>query len=665
MGSSFKVHIAVVCCLAAYFFAAGKLAAQPQFAPAGNYDHFTCKTKHRFQALAAQKQTSVTDFAADQFNITYVRTHWFIDPAVNYISGNITYHIQPLTSGFDTVWLDLSSNLTVQWVKYHDEYIGFSQTLPETLQLFLPDTLPAFTPDSLTISYQGAPPSTGFGSFVTETHNDIPVMWTLSQPYGASDWWACKDNLTDKIDSIDIIVTTPQAYRTASNGIRVSEYIANEQRTGHWQHRHPIATYLVAIAITNYAEYTETVPTPTGNITIQNYVYPETIETAIPLTAGLIPVMQLFDSLFIPYPYQNEKYGHAQFNWGGGMEHQTMSFVGDFSFELLAHELAHQWFGNYVTCGSWQDIWLNEGFATYLSGLCYEHLFDGFYWMPFKTIRINAITSQPDGSVWCPDTTSVSRIFNGRLSYAKGAMILHQLRWIVGDVTFFTALRNYLTNPALANGFARSDHLIAHFESVHEQDLHWYFADWLYGEGFPAYQINWAQSGIQAPPNTNELTITVSQTPSHPSVSFFELPLPFRAIGANGETHEFSFFNNLNNQTHTETLNFEVTELQFDPHKWLITNNNIITALPPPLPGNITGSIQIYPNPALQTLSIKSTLLPIISLELYNLSGQQMLQINHLHTQQHTLNLSQLTSGIYVLKVFTPQGVSVQSVVRY
>jgi hypothetical protein len=297
-------------------------------------------------------------------------------------------------------------------------------------------------------------------------------------------------------------------------------------------------------------------------------------------------MIQLFDTLFGIYPFQHEKYGHAQFGWGGGMEHQTMTFVGSFGFELLAHELAHMWFGNKVTCGSWTDIWLNEGFATYLSGLCYEYLAP-VYWKRFREVRVKSIISQPGGSVYCPDTTSVGRIFDGRLSYAKGAMILHQLRWMLGDSAFFAALNNYLHDPDIAFGFARTPQLVSHLEAASGRDLSGYFDDWYTGEGYPSYQVGWTQEG-------DTVRFTVHQTQSHPSVTFFEMEIPVQFKTSPRDTiirvvHSFQ------GQSFEAILPFTADSVIFDPDYQLISGNNTINSV---AKKTVQTGLRVFPNPA-------------------------------------------------------------------
>ena len=227
---------------------------------------------------------------------------------------------------------------------------------------------------------------------------------------------------------MDIYISTPLQYSSASNGMLISETVHDSIKTAHWRHRYPIAAYLVCLAVTNYQHFS--MYTPNGNDSIQTlvYVYPEELTDAQTYAPSVINCMKLYDSLFITYPFVKERYGMTQFNWGGGMEHQTMTFIHDFGFEIMAHELAHQWVGNMITLCDWHDIWLNEGFATYWTGLSYDFLGHDVWWPIWKRNQINFITSQPAGSVYVSDTTDVNRTFDARLTYSKGAMLLHMLR---------------------------------------------------------------------------------------------------------------------------------------------------------------------------------------------------------------------------------------------
>ncbi|NJO89138.1 MAG: M1 family metallopeptidase [Chloroflexia bacterium] len=316
----------------------------------------------------------------------------------------------------------------------------------------------------------------------------------------------------DKADSIDLVIIHPTTYKAAGNGKLISENVINGKMHTHWKHRHPITAYLVAFAVTNYSTYSDYVPMDDGDpIEILNYVYPEDLSYAKVNTPATIEIMQLYNRLFITYPYRDEKYGHAQFGWGGGMEHQTMSFMVNFGFGLIAHELAHQWFGDYITCNSWKNIWLNEGFATYCESLTHEFGLSGENWANWKRNEINYITEEPGGSLFVNDTTSENAIFSGRLSYAKGGMVLHMLRGEVGDTAFFRGIRNYLQDEKLANAFASTENLQAHMEGESGKDLDYFFKDWVYGQGYPSYSFYWGQdeNGIG--------TIKITQTQSHSS----------------------------------------------------------------------------------------------------------------------------------------------------
>ncbi len=510
------------------------------------------------------------------YDIKYHRLEWTVDPASDpdSISGKVTTYWEAVAP-MNTIIFDLADNMIVSQVMQRSESLAYRQNGDE-LVVTLPSPLAAGILDSLKITYGGNPISTGFVSFEQNTHDGIPVLWTLSEPYGAMDWWPCKQDLTDKADSIDVFVTHPQfynthEYKTASNGVLVSETVDDSTKTTHWKHGYPIPAYLIAIAVTNYSVYHDYAYEGTDReFPITNYVYPEHLADVQKLTPVTADIMEFFGELFEMYPYADEKYGHAEFNWGGGMEHTTMSFMGSFNRGLIAHELAHQWFGDKITCGSWEDIWLNEGFATYLEALTREHFDGNEAFLEWRKNTVSNITSEPNGSVRCTDTTNVNRIFSWRLTYQKAAMVLHMLRYIVGDTDFFMAIQNYLADPELAFGYARTIDLQNHFEAQSGIDLDNFLADWYMGEGHPSYQLLWDQSGENA-------YFLINQSQSHPSVSFFEMLVPIKVYGNDGKSQWLRLENTENGQLFVENVSFPITSVQFDPERALITANNKVT----------------------------------------------------------------------------------------
>lgn len=579
----------------------------------------------------------------NMYDLVYHRLNWVVDPSQYYISGNVTSYFLAKENNLIELTFDLDTSLVVDSIINNSGILFFSHD-ENVITITLNTGLAINQLDSLTIYYQGIPSEgIGFGSFIQDYHNDIPIIWTLSEPYGAKEWWPCKQNLVDKIDSIDIYVTTPLPNRVASNGVLVSEITEGENNIVHWKHRHPIPAYLIAISVTNYVDYSEYVHTQDGDsIEVLNYVYPEQVSYIQDQTAELIPVLEFFNDKFMLYPYADEKYGHAQFGWGGGMEHQTMSFVGGFNISLLTHELAHQWFGDYITCGSWEDIWINEGFATYLTGLMYEEFYPDI-WEDYKVSQIEYITSEPDGSVLCTDTTSVWRIFNGRLSYTKGGMVLHMLRHELGDSNFFNGIKSYLHDPELANGYAKTPDLQRHLEETADTTLQEFFDDWYSGEGHPSYTIYWWQE------DNGTIRLAINQSQSHESVDFFEMHLPIFLQGGDKDTL-IRLHHSENAQEYILELDFDVEHLTLDPGFNIIKGQTLVlnsTLL------DLNESFIIYPNPADEELYISSRKFNYISqVNIYDLTGKKMDSIIYnTATKNAYVNTSTIESGIYILKI--------------
>ena len=210
------------------------------------------------QRLQARETTGGYANASNNFDVHYYRCEWNVDPAINFINGKVT-SIFTMTATGNSITYDLDNILSVDSVLYHDTKISFQQDTNKTISLTFPANLASNQTDSVSIFYRGTPTKTGFGSFTQTTHAGIPVIWTLSEPYGGRDWWPCKNGLSDKADSIDVFLTHPATYTGTSNGVLQQSVPNGSNLTDWYKHRYPIATYLVAFEVTNFVVLSDTV----------------------------------------------------------------------------------------------------------------------------------------------------------------------------------------------------------------------------------------------------------------------------------------------------------------------------------------------------------------------------------------------------------------------
>ena len=332
---------------------------------------------------AFQRTASV---ASSNFDVYFYRCEWAVDPAVRYIRGKVTAYFT-VTATTASIVFDLHKALQVDSILQKGAPLPFQQGADHSLMVRFAQTLARGQKDSLSIYYQGVPANEGFGSFATGMQSNVPVLWTLSEPYGAKDWWPCKNAQADKADSIDIVLTYPAAYSSSSNGVLADEKTVGDKKISYWKHRYPIASYLVAMAVTNYETNTDSVVLTNTRMPVHMRVYGGASDYFRNATAVAKNCLQKFSSLFGPYPFLKEGYSQTQFGWGGGMEHQTNSFISNEYDQLVAHELSHQWFGDRVTCRSWQDIWLNEGFAQYMQFIYLENFVPEQKLLHLQTVR--------------------------------------------------------------------------------------------------------------------------------------------------------------------------------------------------------------------------------------------------------------------------------------
>ena len=605
-----------------------------------------CAEKARFERInEIRKRSGAVVFHG--YDVKYHRCHWKLNPKVgSNIYGAVLFDFI-VDANSDSLAFDLVEKLQVDSVKQGDNHLNWERKGDRVL-VYNTRGWKGGTRDSFEVFYGGNPIGvTGNnGAYSYEFHATGPIISTLSQPYGAPYWWPCKQTLNDKIDSIDIIVDTDKDFKVGTNGLLLSTTPLNatEHRV-HWKHRYPVVTYLIAIAVSNYEESLDHVyfHNRPDSLPVLNYVFPQFLSTASQEAKGVLPMLRLYDSLFVPYPFPSEKYGHAQFTWGGGMEHQTMSFMVNFSYDLMAHEVAHQWFGDMVTCGSWNDLWLNEGFATYLTALAYEFLKSKEEFRFQMRIMRNNITQNDNGAVKPSDTSRVNVLFNGRLTYRKGAWLLHMLRHQVGDSMFFEGCRQFLTGGNRAYGFSTTDEFRQVMEAVSGQDLKWFITQWYEGQGHPELKMNWQQRG-------NIVKFSVQQTPSNPTVPFWRIPIPVEFQNREGKSERKVFYPDSLSKNYTFSLPFAADTAIFDPEVSVLAKFSI--------GGMNLDAVQqediiLQPNPGVDFWNLYARNPVIQRVEVYNAVGQRV-WVQHLDSALSVkIDTRFWPSGTYITKIYT------------
>lgn len=574
------ITLAALCAV----FASAAVAQTPGYPPPGPIA--ICAQK----ALAAESvRRPSSAFNDDRFNVTYYAIHISLNPAASLINGDVLVRAVMLSDSVDFILLDLSDAMIVDSVLVDSGHAPVDQFL-EGIRVHLDRPYRRGEPAAAEIFYHGIPQPTGFGSFIFSSYNGSPWIWSLSEPYGASDWWPCRNDNNDKPDSVDMFITVPAGLKAGSNGKLVAELPnGNGTTTFHWAERYPIAPYLVSLAVGDFTAVTDWFRySPTDSMLILNYVFPQDLPAALPTLLETKDMLRIFSDLYGLYPFVTEKYGHTHFGWGGAMEHQTMTSTTNFAELTLAHELAHQWFGDMISPANWPNLWLNEGFAVYNESLFLQrYRGDSAYWAHMNGMMPQALNAT--GSLYVQDTTTVTNLFNYDRVYAKGAWTLHMLRHVLGDSVFFHAIRAYAADSRLRFKTATTEDLRRVFESVSGQDLGYFFDEWVYGEGYPRYQYTWTTA---AAGRGYTLALVLDERGSSQATPFFTMPVDIRVYSGSWDT-TFTVVNSTSDQTFSLSLTHLPTDVQIDPEGWILKE---VTAPGSILPGSYSLA-QNYPNP--------------------------------------------------------------------
>jgi aminopeptidase N len=473
-----------------------------------------------------------------RYDITYYDLFFAINTESREISGKTASEGKWLQSG-NLLEFDFASGMIVDSVFFNDKKVtatAISHT-SDKLQITLAENAVPGESWQAVIYYHGMPANINSTAFAWSSYavSGYRVFWTLSEPYGARVWWPCKDTPIDKADSVRIRVEVPADYTVAANGLLIEENQQDNRKTYTWRHSYPIATYLVAIAGAPYTRIDDIYRSGNGwEIPLQYFIYPRNDNaTARQQLEAVRHMLDAFNSYFGPYPFRSEKYGIAEMNWSGGMEHQTMTFQINYGRTLTAHELGHQWFGNNVTCANFNHIWLNEGFASYAEALFeeWENGYDSY--LDYILGKFYPYSLGTDKSVYVANADSddpdhVSNIFD-RVVYYKGALVVHMLRHVIADDdTFFGLLQNWNSADGFADSAATTEDFSSFCTDYLGYDMSWFFADWIYQSGHPEYVVIWSNKLIGG--------VDVSIEQVQDGTAYFRMPVDLQFSNSSRDT---------------------------------------------------------------------------------------------------------------------------------
>lgn len=611
------------------------------------------------KAAAIEKRaakTTIADSREDNYDMKYVKMNLSMSNVTTAIEGDVTTMAMVTAPSMSEYVFELKPPLVVDSVLID----GVRQTA-DTSGTVCTVTLDAarsmgsmFTAQ---VFYHGTPVSSGstFSKGITTLSSPSWGNWvtfTLSEPYSAADWWPCKQSLRDKIDSSDMWITVDDSLKAGSNGVlQAVTPMPGGRARYEWKHRYPIDYYLLSATVAKFSErsYYMHFTGSTDSMLIQNYIYdnPGIIPAFGPVIDSVGHQVDYFSTIYGRYPFWKEKYGHCMAPISGGMEHQTMTTQGFFQNWLVAHELGHQWFGNNVTCDSWSDIVVNEGFASYTEVLFLERFRTMAMARADMRDRQENVRTQPGGSVYVYDTTDENRIFDGRLSYDKGACVVHTLRHVINnDDQFFAFLRGWQETRSGGTGsVADMASLLKSMltDNINGINVDTFFRQWFYAEGFPIYDVRWNQTG-------GKVIVKLNQTTSVPgSVANFQVPLQLRLLSATGDT--IVRVNNMRaEETYTINWSKNMNGMEVDPNGWITDS---ITAVMRDMTlgagTTMTTVAVVAPNPTTDAWTV-SGLQVDASLQLTDIAGR-VLWTGNAKNGMVTVPADNLSAGVYLLQI--------------
>lgn len=462
----------------------------------------------------AQKPGTAIDIQRYKFNITLTDTS-------DLIKGNTTTEILFIRDT-QSLTLDLISKnndqkgMTVLQVTENGQPLVFNHS-NNVISIQFPTLIKKGERKSIVITYEGVP---GDGLIISMNKYGHRVFFADNWPNRARNWIPCVDHPADKA-ALDFVVTAPAHYQVISNGIKIEDTMLNsQQRRTHYAESTPLSTKIMVIGVANFAiQESGTV----NNIAVSSWVYPEEKDKGFYDYALAVDILPYFINNVGPYAFKKLANVESTTMFGG-MENASAIFYSDESSisgtrkseSLLAHEIAHQWFGDMATEADWSNLWLSEGFATYMTILYFEHKYgyDTARHMLAKNRRqVIDFARKKASPVVDSSVTNYMELLNAN-SYQKGGWVLHMLRRHLGDSTFWKGIQTYYNRFAGKN--AVTGDLCQVMEEVSGKNLKPFFTQWLYKAGHPRLQVTWKYNTVK---KTVDITVIQKQE------ALFQFPL--------------------------------------------------------------------------------------------------------------------------------------------
>jgi len=502
--------------------------------------------------------------AQDAFDVTHYFLDVDFDDVTRTIQGSVVMTATSLVDGLQQVVLDLLDNMSVASVTRGTTGLAFTHG-GDLLQITLDEPIPLGESFEIRVDYAGSPSTGGIRAFGWNKYlssGDGLMVWSLSEPDGARYWWPCKDRPDDKA-LVEEWWTVRSNWTATGNGVLQGVDTTPEGRKRfRWKASRPLTTYLVSIAASEYASFTDEYTTlDGGTMPLEYFVYPSDLSDAHVSFSGMPEMIAFFAQLHGEYPFVEDKYGMSAFPFSGAMEHSTNTSYGFMLVDgtnrydwIIVHELAHQWWGDAVSPETWADIWLNEGFASYAEALWMEHLGGP---TQYRAYMSSMYRSSFNGPLYDPPALFGVTVYN------KGAWVQHMLRYVLGDTPFFESQRQWY--EANRDGIANTAQYQALMESYYGAGLDWFFQPWVYGENMPAYQYGYRTADLGDGRYRTYVRVRQVQT----NAGLFTMPVELRLLTPSGSLTE-RVWNDALDQDFVIDTPAPVTQLLFDPENWIL-----------------------------------------------------------------------------------------------